>query len=403
MIATLFKEQGLLSPLVVLLYAKLGSKQWSNRDLLSYVAGSLLWTIVYLVLRNYAIQGYDPPFAGLPLAGYDFFQRSAIMATALVKHLLLFCFPTEPLLDYDHLLLTAPTSFFAFMPWLGVGIALAGLAILVVGYLKGHLYAVMGVALVAIGLGPVSNVFLPIGTLIAERFLYLPSAGLCLLIAGCLGRRLGSRAVAALITSVLFCMVALCWRHIYYYSDPLRLASRMALHHADKPRLQHLAALTFEKFGKLEEAEQAWEQQRRLEPDNPMIDIYLTRLNIRNLMAVRRGQQSGSQSDLMNELRENLEHLKNLNDLGDAPLLRGTIYYLLEDYDQASIEYLNTVFNGIRSQSAKQEAARALLEMEKLNLGSTRLNASLWQEITRISQGQDTDSHGLGTRIGTDE
>ena len=308
------------------------------------------------------------------------------MASALVKYLLLFCFPTESLLDYNHLLLTSPTSYLAFMPWLGVGIALAGLAVLVVGYLKGHLYAVMSVALIAIGLGPVSNVFLPIGTLIAERFLYLPSAGLCLLIAGCLGRRLGSRAVAVLIASVLFCMVALCWHHTYYYSDPLRLASRMALNHADKPRLQHLAALTFEKFGKLEEAEQAWEQQRRLEPNNQMIDIYLTRLNIRNLMAVQRGQRSGSQSDLMNELRENLEQLTHLNDLGDAPLLRGTIYYLLENFDQARIEYLSAVFDGIRSQSARQEAARALLQMEESNLGSTRLDANLWQEIERIAQ-----------------
>lgn len=387
MVATLFKEQGLLSPLLVLSCVPLSAKPWSNRTLLTYTSGTLLWTVAYLGLRNYAIQGYSPSEGIiLPLAGYPFFERAAIMAAALVDYLRLLVLPIDPLLDYQHLALKSPKTFAAFPPLLGILIASGCLVVLIVGFRQKRLYAVLGAGLIVVGLGPVSNIFFPIGAVIAERFLYLPSAGVCFLIAGLLKGPLRSKLVIGLSALPLVFMVSLCWHHTYHFRDPLRVASRMVRLHPDAPRLQHLAAEAFEKFGRLKEARAAWEQQKALEPENKSVDIHLTRLALRQLMAGRTSLPPDAEANLVQQLREHLERLKPLKNLGEAPLLRGKIYHLVKEFDEARIEFLNAVFNNGRNRSAKREAARALLEMERLNLGSTTLNPELKEELKTIAR-----------------
>ena len=385
--ATLFKEQGVLCPVVVIVYAALKRKPWSRHTLLAYSAGSLLWVVSYLLIRNYAIGGYGPPVTGLPLANLVFPQRAAVMGTVLVDYLSLLTFPGEPLLDYRHVLITHPRTFLALTPLLGVLIAVACLGILFWGCYHRKLPAALGATLVVVGLGPVSNLLLPIGAVMAERFLCLPSAGVCIWMAGLVKAYTRSRATTGLSVLVLAVMVTLCWRHSYSFADPLRAASQMAENHRDKPRLQHLAALTFEKYDHFDPAKVAWLRQKELEPENKIIDVHLTRIALHEFMAVKSGQLSGSQSSLLQGLQENLESLKPLGNLGDTPLLRGAIHYLMEEFDEARVEFLNAVFNGNRSLSSRRAAASALLEMDNKQLGLMRLDPDLIRELTEIGSG----------------
>jgi len=69
----------------------------------------------------------------------------------------------------------------------------------------------LAIALAALPFTIVSNVFVPIGTVMAERLLYLPSAGFCLLVAGtadALGRRRRATLASGVMVAVLVAFYA---------------------------------------------------------------------------------------------------------------------------------------------------------------------------------------------------
>lgn len=105
--------------------------------------------------------------------------------------------------------LSADYSFPALNPAekLGAGLAILGATLWVLTALtvlwlwrRGHA-AVVGVAFFAAALFPVCNILFPIGTVFAERLLFLPTVGACLALAAALSsiRRFENRAIAAVL------------------------------------------------------------------------------------------------------------------------------------------------------------------------------------------------------------
>ncbi|MBI1849013.1 MAG: DUF1736 domain-containing protein [Planctomycetes bacterium] len=123
-----------------------------------------------------AIPTLDNATAAAPAAG-----RIATAFGVFARWAFLLVFPLQLSADYSA----------SQIPVVGFGdaLALAGLALVVVGVIaawgaRRRASAVtFGVALLLLAWLPVSNVVLPIGTLMAERLLYLPSVGFCIAVA----------------------------------------------------------------------------------------------------------------------------------------------------------------------------------------------------------------------------
>ena len=390
MLAVLFKEQGLLCPFLVMGYAAFKAEPWGRATMVKYACLTFVWSGAYLLARDHAIQGYRPQDTILlPLLDYPFWERAAIMASGLVEYLRLMIWPVDPLLDYHHLVATSPRSFAALWPLLGVLIGSVCLLTLILGVWLKRPLAIVGAGLIIMGLGPVSNLFFPIGAVIAERFLYLPSAGVCILIAGLLQGRLHRKPMVGLLGLFIVFMIFLCWHHTYSFRDPLLLAFRMAERHPEAPSLQNMAALTFERYGRLDSARRAWLQQKEVDPEAKEADIGLGRLIVREISAEHGPFLPDGRHDLGLRLRQHLDRLKSMGNYREAPLVRARIHVLLREFDQARIEFLGAALTGGRSSSVRRQAAIAILELEKQGIGSSKLSPELETELLKLVRPTD--------------
>jgi len=186
------KESAIVAPAVLLLYdlAFAGRSPWRAR-LANYVAAALP-CLLFLCARGAVLANLPAvvtPFIDNPLTGAGFWTGRLTALRVIGKYLGLLLWPGTLSADYSY------NQIPAFRP--GDAAALAGVAVaLAVGaaaiwalFRHKPLFFFLGLFFVA--LAPVSNVFLLIGTIMAERFLYLPA----LAFAGCLaiGLRKASR------------------------------------------------------------------------------------------------------------------------------------------------------------------------------------------------------------------
>lgn len=178
-LALLCKENAAVVPVLVLWGWLVGIGRPDRRRFAVLLGGWLVVGAAYAAAR-YAVlapferfQDVAPVFLGLePLA----VRLTAVSAFADFARLLLL--PLTLRADYSPLERTAVLApgdprFLA-----GLAIAIAGVALLALAWRRGGRVEALGLGWVAIAWLPVSNLVVPIGVLVAERTLYLPSAGL---------------------------------------------------------------------------------------------------------------------------------------------------------------------------------------------------------------------------------
>ena len=191
----LSKENAVAAPALIVGAWVLGiGPRRPTRNLVLAFGGS--WVAVgllYAALRHAALGAYAPLWSPAPVfLGQSplGIRLTAVAALTDVARLLLF--PLHLRADYSPAERVAVTHVGDAAFLLGF-LVLAGWAVLLwLAWRRGRTVEALGVAWIGIAYLPVANLLFPIGVLIAERTLYLPSAGLALA-AGAVAARLPAR------------------------------------------------------------------------------------------------------------------------------------------------------------------------------------------------------------------
>jgi hypothetical protein len=199
----LSKENAVVVPALVVWGWVVGLARPSRRRILAYAASWCAVGVAYAVIRGVILHPYArienlaPVFIGAsPVA----VRLTAVAAFADIGRLLVF--PLTLRVDYspaERTLVTSPLDprFAVGLLWFGVWVAL-----LVLAWRRGRRVEAFGLGWIGLALGPVANLVFPVGVLVAERTLYLPSVGLVMAVGAWLGALAPQRvrvAVAGLV------------------------------------------------------------------------------------------------------------------------------------------------------------------------------------------------------------
>lgn len=187
LLAILSKESALMAPLLILLFARVrgtdrrdGGDRRRGRWLLFGYAAAIATA---LGLRAFALGGLGPqaiPFVDNPAAAQGAL-RGRLMALAVVPRMaLLLVWPRRLSADYSYAQIPLPASLFDSRVLLGAFLPVA-LLVLGVRLFRERRPAGFALLLLPASLLLTCNLVVFIGTLLAERLLYLPSLAVCLL------------------------------------------------------------------------------------------------------------------------------------------------------------------------------------------------------------------------------
>jgi protein O-mannosyl-transferase len=207
---------------------------WQNRRVPLILGCVAIWAPLQIMLsrREAMLAAEGPaviPFTDNPLIGAAFWQSKLTAIAVLGRQFGQVIWPAKLSADYSyHQIPLARGSFEDWLQWLAVA-ALAA-AVILIG--RRHRLILFLGAFAFLTLLPTANLLFPIGTIRADRFLYLPSIallGLFLALAHWLWRRLGApRHVWVLASVVLCCLAARTWARNRDWHDELALARATA-------------------------------------------------------------------------------------------------------------------------------------------------------------------------------
>jgi tetratricopeptide (TPR) repeat protein len=187
------------------------------------VAASLL----LLAWARHAVLGPlpvpQPVYVDNPILGADFFtaRLTAIKVIGLDLWLLLFPLGLSSDRSYNQVPLSAWSDPWA---WIALLVVVAILALAFVRYRRDRLTFWLA-GFFAIALLPTANLLFPIGALMAERFLYLPSVAFAIALVALLGRLKNGRYTATVVTILAVLYVGRTFARNAAWNNDLTLAS----------------------------------------------------------------------------------------------------------------------------------------------------------------------------------
>ena len=203
-VGLLSKENAAVAPALILWAWAVGLARPSRHRMLAFVGSWLAIAAVYVAVRGAVLQPYvrlhdiAPVFVGQsPVA----VRLTAVAALADVARLLVF--PLTLRVDYSPAERTIVTSLIDGRFVIGLGALAVWAGLLVAAWRHGRKLEVFGLGWVAIAFLPVANLLFPVGVLVAERTLYLPSVGLALAAGAALARLPAPRLRAVVAVLVL--------------------------------------------------------------------------------------------------------------------------------------------------------------------------------------------------------
>ena len=209
LLALMSKEMAITTPfLAVLPVVFLNKPQRAGR--MAFL-GLMAVLLMYLGIRATILGGLTPEGTQQLLGDANFFERIPAMFVVLTEYLRLSFAPISMSIDYAW---TTVPSWSMPSAWIGLLLFVA-LATASWRLRKRAPWLPVAFAWFVIALIPVSH-FFPIGASYAERFLYIPSLGICLAIAALLSQ-IPSRRVATAILVVL--VVVSCVRIVFRNQD----------------------------------------------------------------------------------------------------------------------------------------------------------------------------------------
>lgn len=170
------KESAVVLPAVIVVYEVACGKQW--RSMLAGCLASLVPIGWMLWQRAVVLSGALPaeyPFVDNPIAGAGFWIGRLTAIKVLARYLWVAIWPAKLSSDYSYS--EIPLARGSFEDWV-CWVAVAGALVLAAILWKRNRLAFFFAGFAFLNLLPASNLLFPIGTIMAERLLYLPLAGL---------------------------------------------------------------------------------------------------------------------------------------------------------------------------------------------------------------------------------
>jgi tetratricopeptide (TPR) repeat protein len=342
----------------VTLPALLAVDDWLRRDRLpndrsarlTYLAaryGALLVAAaVYFAMRQQAISGTARIWPGFD--GVSAGQRILTASRVLMEYLALFLFPRT--LQADYWKADVPIATSLGNPLVILSVALWVLiGALVVRARHRERALVVSIAWFFITIAPVSNIFFPIGVAKAERVLYLPSVGLCL-VAGWALAWVAARARSPWIHRVALgaIVVALGARTVVRnrdWRDNYTLATAALEVSPSSPLMSDIAAGELVKAGDTNRALGLLQEAVRQAPDMPYIRTHL------GLVYFSQGRYDQAIAELEESVRRNPTEAEAHNNLG-------VVYARVGRLDQAAASYREAIRLKPTYETARQNLAR---------------------------------------------
>lgn len=274
-LAVASKESAIVLPLALIYlgWAFRGDKRLFPARIVRMGIVCLIPAALYVVLRASVLGTWSGPATGSmdnPMAGAGFFPRLPTVLDAAGRYILLLLWPARLSLDYSAPVLGMVR---AITPQLVIGLASGAGLIYVAARARARPAGWgAGLALLSFALG--SNFAYVIGTIFAERLLYLPSAGLLLILAaGALALADRLPALRSVLQGLLIVVLAAgavrTWIRNEDYRSEAILYRAEARTHPNSPKMRYNVALQAKLEGNYEEAVREAQEAMRLSPVYP--------------------------------------------------------------------------------------------------------------------------------------
>ena len=261
------KESAATIPLVMLL-AHWASRSPRRNPPIGLSLACLIPVAVYLILRRLVVgtwAGPTPDPMDNPMAGLGLWSRLPTVLDCLGRYIVLLIWPARLSVDYSTPVLNVVRE---ATQMLLLGLAgTVGLLVLAIGRRRRPQGWGAGFALLTFAL--TSNLLIVIGTILAERLTYLPSAGLLLILATggfALARRIPARILQGLLVVILIAGAGRTWVRNRDYRDDVTLYRAGARATPQSPKMHFNLALGLNLQGRYDEALREGTEALRLNP-----------------------------------------------------------------------------------------------------------------------------------------
>jgi len=228
--------------------------------------------IAYLALRI-AVVGTlglptTPPLIDNPLAHVGAAPRVATAMVVLLDYGALLMLPLHLAADYSYNAIPVVTSPLDSRFLLAALVAVAALCLGIVAARRAPVL-LLAVLFVAVPLAVTSNVFFPIGTIKAERLLYLPSVGWCLAFGwlAAAAARSHRRVALAAVAALVIAFAARTWARNPDWRDNLTLFNVAVLSEPDSAKAHYNLGIAYETRGDFDDAMVQLRQALSIQPD----------------------------------------------------------------------------------------------------------------------------------------
>lgn len=274
-LAALSKEQGFVTPVLVVAAALAVAGRAGIRRVAAAVVGLSLVLVALLAVRTGVLGDLAGDQAAAPLRGLSAAARVPIFLGTIPSWTRLLLWPAALHFDYS------PPGYPLQNAWSGsqlLGVCIVAAAAWLAWRCRHQCPAVtLGIAWAAVAILPVSNLLLPTGILLAERTLYLASAGVAIAVGGLVAlawpmlHGAQHQVAAALAGAVL---VAGAWRsgsRMLVWRNNDALFAQVDIEAADNYRAHRSRALDLDRRGYVAEAEREYRRSIELWPRDPKV------------------------------------------------------------------------------------------------------------------------------------
>ena len=319
MLAAVSKEQGFVTPALLLVTAMVGAPPGvqSARKVLPVAGAMAVLLLGLLLLRASVLGGLAGDEPAAPLRALAPGARALVALGTVPEWTRLLLWPARLSFDYSPPGYPVATT-------MGVIHVLAALLLGACAWLawvsRVRAPAItLGIAWTAVALLPISNLILPTGILLAERTLYLASAGAMLAVAGLSERaarwipsRVVARVALAAIGAIVLVAAARSAGRARVWRDNDALLRQVEVEAPNNYRARRTLARHLDRQGRLEDAAREYRRSITLWGDDPKVYEDLA------ILLDRQGKESEAVTVLHDGLRVDPE----------APTMRSKLYYI---------------------------------------------------------------------------